>query len=35
LRLRALPVTPDRVFDALTARRRELRLKQARSAKAA
>jgi 4-hydroxybenzoyl-CoA reductase subunit alpha len=35
LRLRALPVTPDRVFDALTERRRELRLKKARSAKAA
>jgi 4-hydroxybenzoyl-CoA reductase subunit alpha len=28
LRLNALPVTPDRVFDALVARRRELRLKK-------
>ncbi len=33
LRLSELPVTPDRVFDALVARRREQRVKQARSAK--
>jgi 4-hydroxybenzoyl-CoA reductase subunit alpha len=32
LRLNALPVTPDRVFDALQIRRRELRLKKAQSA---
>ncbi len=32
LRLNALPVTPDRVFDALQTRRRELRLQKARSA---
>jgi 4-hydroxybenzoyl-CoA reductase subunit alpha len=32
LRLNALPVTPDRVFDALQVRRRELRLKMAQSA---
>jgi 4-hydroxybenzoyl-CoA reductase subunit alpha len=32
LRLNALPVTPDRVFNALQARRRELRLKKAQSA---
>jgi len=29
LRLNALPVTPDRVFDALQARRRELRRRSA------
>jgi len=33
LRMNALPVTPDRVFDALLARRREQRLKKARSAR--
>jgi 4-hydroxybenzoyl-CoA reductase subunit alpha len=33
LRLNALPVTPDRVFDALQVRRRELRLQKAKSAK--
>jgi 4-hydroxybenzoyl-CoA reductase subunit alpha len=33
LRLNALPVTPDRVFDALQVRRRELRLKKAQRAK--
>lgn len=32
LRLTELPVTPDRVFDALQVRRRELRLKKAKSA---
>lgn len=32
LRLNALPVTPDRVFDALQIKRRELRLKKAQSA---
>jgi 4-hydroxybenzoyl-CoA reductase subunit alpha len=32
-RLNALPVTPDRVFDALQARRRELRLQQAKTAR--
>lgn len=32
LRLNALPVTPDRVFDALQIRRRALRLKKAQSA---
>ncbi len=33
LRLTELPVTPDRVFDALQVRRRELRLQQAKRAK--
>jgi 4-hydroxybenzoyl-CoA reductase subunit alpha len=33
LRLTELPVTPDRVFDALQVRRRELRLQKAKSAK--
>ena len=33
LRLTQLPVTPDRVFDALQARRRELRARKARSAR--
>jgi 4-hydroxybenzoyl-CoA reductase subunit alpha len=33
LRLNALPVTPDRVFDALQVRRRELRLQKAKTAK--
>ena len=33
LRLNTLPVTPDRVFDALQIRRRELRLQKAKSAK--
>jgi 4-hydroxybenzoyl-CoA reductase subunit alpha len=35
LRLNALPVTPDRVFDALQVRRRELRLQKAKTARAA
>ncbi|HXD43357.1 MAG TPA: 4-hydroxybenzoyl-CoA reductase subunit alpha [Ramlibacter sp.] len=33
LRLNELPVTPDRIFDALQVRRRELRLQKAKSAK--
>jgi 4-hydroxybenzoyl-CoA reductase subunit alpha len=33
LRLNELPVTPDRVFDALQVRRRELRLQKAKAAK--
>ena len=33
LRLNELPVTPDRVFDALLARRRELRLQKARQSR--
>jgi 4-hydroxybenzoyl-CoA reductase subunit alpha len=33
LRINELPVTPDRVFDALLARRRELRLQKARQAR--
>jgi 4-hydroxybenzoyl-CoA reductase subunit alpha len=33
LRLNALPVTPDRVFDALQVRRRERRLQKAQSAR--
>jgi 4-hydroxybenzoyl-CoA reductase subunit alpha len=33
LRLTELPVTPDRIFDALQVRRRELRLQKAKSAK--
>jgi 4-hydroxybenzoyl-CoA reductase subunit alpha len=35
LRLNALPVTPDRVFDALQVRRRELRLQEAKTARRA